>query len=83
MARTYKPTWHEGIESRFEESWWPYAIVTIADQMIYSQNIGTLKAMARDKAINRKTEVPVVVHIAPGNEYTIVFTPEGKQRFGR
>jgi hypothetical protein len=35
--------------------------------------------MARDKARNRKVNVPVVLHLPGGTERTIVFTPDGKQ----
>ena len=75
----YKPSWHEGTETRLEEARWPYAICVIANQRIISQNIGTLKAMARDKAKNRREDVPVILHLPDGTETTIVFHPDGRQ----
>lgn len=75
----YRPTWKDGQESRQEEALWPYAECVIAGRQIRSQNIGTVKAMARDKARNRKVNVPVVLHLPGGTERTIVFTPDGKQ----
>ena len=79
MRTKYKPSWHEGIETRKEEANWPYATSVIANQNIITQNIGTLKAMARDKAKNRRKDVPIVVHLPGGAEYTIVFHPDGRQ----
>ena len=79
MREKYKPSWHEGIETRKEEANWPYATCVIANQNIITQNIGTLKAMARDKAKMRKEDVPIVLYLPGGKERTIVFHPDGSQ----
>ena len=75
----YKPSWKEGTETRQEEELWPYVTCTIASRQMVTQNIGIVKAMARDKAINRREAVPVVLHLPDGTERTIIFTPDGKQ----
>lgn len=77
----YQPTWKDGEESKEAEAVWPYAKCVIAGRWVRSQNIGTVKAMARDKAKNRKENVPVILHQPDGTERTIVFTPDGKQVF--
>ena len=79
MKETYKPSWLEGTETRQEESMWPCASCVIANRNIITQNIGVLKSMAKDKARNRKTEVPVTLHLPDGTEQTIVFRPDGTQ----
>lgn len=75
------PAWKDGEETKQEEAMWPYAACVIANRWVRSQNIGTVKAMARDKAKNRKENVPVILHYPDGTERTIVFTPDGKQVF--
>ena len=79
MKDTYKPSWKDGIETRREEALWPYAVCTIAGYQLVTQNIGILKGMARDKAKNRKEDVPIVLHLPGGKERTIVFHPDGTQ----
>ena len=59
------PAWKDGVESKQEEAMWPFATCVIANQLVVTQNIGTLKAMARDKAINTKSDVFVDVYL-PG-----------------
>ena len=75
----YKPSWKDGTETRQEEALWPYVVCTIASRQIVTQNIGIVKAMAKDKAINRKEDVPVVLHLPNGEDRTIVFHPNGTQ----
>ena len=77
--RSYKPSWKDGIETRREEALWPYAVCVIASHQLVTQNIGTLKAMARDKAKMRKEDVPIVLYLPGGKERTIVFHPDGSQ----
>ena len=79
MREKYKPSWLEGEETRQEESMWPYASCVIANQNIITQNIGVLKGMAKDKARNRKIDVPVILHLPDGTEQTIVFHKDGTQ----
>ena len=67
------PTWKDGTESRQEEAMWPYAECVIAGQTVKSQNIGTLKAMARDKAINIKGDVFVDVFLPGGEKNNLRF----------
>lgn len=74
-----KPTWHEGEETKKEEALWPYVRCILGGSQVLSQNIGTVKAMARDKAKNTKKTVPVVLHLPDGTETTFVFMPDGKQ----
>lgn len=50
----YKPSWKDGTETRQEEALWPYVVCTIASRQIVTQNIGIVKAMAKDKAITGK-----------------------------
>ena len=73
------PAWKDGVESTQEEAMWPYAECIIIGQRVRTQDIGTLKAMARDKAINCKKIVPVTVYLPGETKYTIGFTPDGKQ----
>ena len=75
----YKPSWKEGTETRQEEELWPYVTCTIAGRQLVTQNIGNVKAMAKDKAINRREDVPVILHLPDGEERTIVFHPDGTQ----
>ena len=75
----YKPSWKEGTETRQEEELWPYVTSTIASRQLVTQNIGIVKSMAKDKAINRREDVPIIVHLPGGAEYTIVFHPDGRQ----
>ena len=75
----YKPSWHEGTETRLEESRWPYVVCVIAKQRVISQNIGTIKGMARDKAKTLKMDVPIILVLPDGTETTIVFRPDGTQ----
>ena len=75
----YKPSWKEGTETRQEEELWPYVTCTIAGRQLVTQNIGIVKSMAKDKAINRREDVPVVLHLPDGEERTIVFHPDGTQ----
>ncbi len=80
MKKAYKPSWREGTESRIEEAMWPYATCEISGISITTQNIGVLKGMAKDKAINKKMDVPVVLHLPNCTEHTIVFHPDGTQQ---
>ena len=73
----YKPSWHEGTETRLEEARWPYAICVIAKQRIISQNIGIIKGMARDKAKTLRMDVPIILVLPGGTETTIIFHPDG------
>ena len=75
-----KPVWHEGQETKQEEALWPYATCIIANQLVCTQNIGTLKAMARDKAINIKGDVFVDVVLPGGEKITFAFDKNGQQR---
>ena len=75
----YHPKWHEGEENKEEEARWPYVMCILAHQQVFSQNIGYIKKMARDKAKNTKTPVPVILHLPDGTENTILFMPDGKQ----
>lgn len=79
MRNTYKPSWKDGLETKAEEALWPYVTCCIAGRDLKTQDIGTVKAMARDKAKNRKENVPVVLHLPDGTERTIIFRPDGKQ----
>lgn len=79
MKTIYKPSWKDGLETRREEALWPYAVCVIANYRLVTQNIGTLKAMARDKAKMRREDVPIVLHLPGGEERTIVFHPDGSQ----
>ena len=76
----YQPTWKDGQESRQEEALWPYATCIIANRLVRTQNIGTLKAMARDKAINIKGDVFVDVILPGGQRITFAFDKHGQQR---
>ena len=59
---------------------WPYATCIIANQVVKTQDIGTLKAMARDKAINLKGDVFVDVILPGGMKTTFAFNKFGDQR---
>ncbi|MBQ8919107.1 MAG: hypothetical protein IJ056_03250 [Acidaminococcaceae bacterium] len=73
------PTWKDGMETPKQEKMWPYASCVIAGDVIKTQNIGTLKAMARDKAMNKRQSVPVTLHLPDGTEKIIMFQPDGEQ----
>ncbi len=75
-----KATWHEGEETKQEEALWPYASCVISNKEVSTQNIGTLKAMARDKAINIKGDVFVDVVLPGGEKITFAFDKNGQQR---
>ena len=77
---TRHPTWKDGTESKAEEKLWPYAECTIIGQQVRTQNIGTLKATARDKAINLKRDVFVDVVLPGGTKITFAFNKFGDQR---
>ena len=79
MNEEYKPSWLEGTETRQEEALWPYASCVIANMNVKTQNIGILKGMAKDKARNKKVDVPVTLHLPDGTEQVIVFHPDGTQ----
>ena len=74
------PAWKDGMESTQEEALWPYATCIIANQLVRTQNIGTLKAMARDKAIKIKGDVFVDVILPGGQKITFAFDKDGQQR---
>lgn len=74
------PAWKDGIETTQEEALWPYATCIIANQLVRTQNIGTLKAMARDKAIKQKGDVFVDVVLPGGQKITFAFDMYGQQR---
>lgn len=74
-----KATWHEGEETKQEEALWPYASCVITDKEVSTQNIGILKQMARDKARNKKKDIPIVLHLPDGTKQTIFIRPDGRQ----
>ncbi len=47
MRNTYKPSWKDGLETKAEEALWPYVTCSIAGRDLKTQDIGTVKAMAR------------------------------------
>lgn len=73
-------TWHEGYESKTEESLWPFAECILGNHLVKTQNIGVLKAMARDKAINLKGDVFMDVVLPGGEKITFAFDKDGHQR---
>lgn len=74
-----KPIWHEGEETKKEEALWPYASAVIGNDVVTTQNIGTLKSMVRDIAIHKRKEVPITLTLPVGVKVVIVFRPDGRQ----
>lgn len=74
-----KPIWHEGEETKQEEALWPYASAVIGNDVVTTQNIGTLKSMVRDIAIHKRKEVPITLTLPVGVKVVIVFRPDGRQ----
>lgn len=74
-----KPIWHEGEETKKEEALWPYASAVICNDVVTSQNLGTLKSMVRDIAMHKRKEVPITLTLPGGVKRVIVFRPDGRQ----
>lgn len=74
-----KPIWHEGEETKKEEALWPYASAVICNNVVTSQNLGTLKSMVRDIAMHKRKEVPITLTLPGGVKRVIVFRPDGRQ----